>query len=172
MGNHQHTNRGLSDESGLESGFTGDAQRDNAAASASVGVAVRVPREEELNSRDFIIYAKKFRRFFSNCQRRVRFVFLVRFVEALYEAAAQIPKFFWREARVLEVVTPACTAAIGDHTTVSARKCVQLDSLLDLEFRGGLEAGGLLIRTRRAQTPSRPPVLPTLTSSLHNHGIA
>jgi hypothetical protein len=55
---------------------------------------------------------------------------------------------------------------------VSAGRCIQLDSLLDLEFRGGLEAGGLLVRTRRAQTPSRPPVLPALTSSLHNHGIA
>ena len=54
----------------------------------------------------------------------------MRLVKLLYKVAAQIPKFLWREARVLEVVTPACTATIGDGTTVPARKCVQLDSFL------------------------------------------
>jgi hypothetical protein len=57
------------------------------------------------------------------------FIFHVRFVKPIYKAAAKIPKFFWREARVLEEVTPVCSG-IGNNTTVSARRFVQLGLLL------------------------------------------
>src|SRR5690242_14969411 len=57
------------------------------------------------------------------------FIFHVRFVKLIYKVAAKIPKFFWRETWVLEVVTPAC-AAIGNSTTVPTCRCVQLSLFL------------------------------------------